>query len=75
MFDVSFRRSSMFDGSFRQSIRDRLLPHPTRDSFYPGEDKTPVRCCSYRLYIIYIQSLFLSRNYVDQILWNPFYRI
>ncbi|KAG5392545.1 hypothetical protein IGI04_022508 [Brassica rapa subsp. trilocularis] len=50
MFDVSFRRSSMFDGSFRQSIRDRLLPHPTRDSFYPGEDKTPVRCCSYRYF-------------------------
>ncbi|XP_056864992.1 putative aluminum-activated malate transporter 3 [Raphanus sativus] len=50
MFDVSFRRSSMFDGSFRQSIRDRLLPQQTRDSFCPGEDKTPVRCCSYRYF-------------------------
>ncbi|CAH8381176.1 unnamed protein product [Eruca vesicaria subsp. sativa] len=48
MFDASFRRSSMFDGSFRQSLRDRLLPHPTRDSFYPGEDKNPAPCCSYR---------------------------
>ncbi|CAH2037001.1 unnamed protein product [Thlaspi arvense] len=50
MFDVSFRRSSMFDGSFRQSLRDRLMPQHTRDYSYIADNRTPVRCCSYRYF-------------------------
>ncbi|ESQ34958.1 hypothetical protein EUTSA_v10007198mg [Eutrema salsugineum] len=49
MFD---RRGSMFDGSFRQSLRDRLIPQQTRDysCIVDLDDKTPVRCCSYRYF-------------------------
>ncbi|VVA91769.1 unnamed protein product [Arabis nemorensis] len=56
MFDgSSFRRTSMFDGSFRQSLRDRLIPQQSRGYSYVvdvdiNNDKTPVRCCSYRYF-------------------------
>ncbi|CAN6907100.1 unnamed protein product [Brassica oleracea] len=46
----SFRRSSMFDGSFRQSLRDGLLPQQTSDYSYMFEDRTHARCCSYRYF-------------------------
>ncbi|KAJ0257301.1 putative aluminum-activated malate transporter 3 [Hirschfeldia incana] len=71
MFDVSFRRSSMFDGSFRQSIRDRLLPQPTGDySSYVGEDKTPVRCCSYRYFSDKITALLTKSHDVLVTAWE-----
>jgi len=72
MFDGSFRRGSMFDGSFRQSMRDRLILQSRGYSNVNDDDKTSVRCCSYRLYITYNLSFFPEPS-IDQTFLKPFY--